>query len=191
MSPHLAMLFATYLWWLLALVWVVLAFTNKSVKRSETPFERLLHLAPLLVAFWFLFGRIQLFHWLFVPLLPSRPLLWWTGLFLTATGIAISIWARFSLGTNWSGTVTLKDDHELIRKGLYSRIRHPIYTGILIAVFGTGLILCQIRGLLSFLLLYATFYFKARREESFLLHEFGPKFTEHQRNTGMFWPKLS
>ena len=168
-----------------------MAFAIKKVKRSETPFERVLHLAPLFIAFWFLFGRVQLFPWLFLSLLPSSPVFWWLGISITALGMAISIAARVSLGTNWSGTVTLKDDHELIRKGLYRRIRHPIYTGILIGVLGTGMIYGQLRGLLCFVILYLTFYFKAKREESFLHQEFGPNFVEHQRQTGMFWPKIS
>jgi protein-S-isoprenylcysteine O-methyltransferase Ste14 len=189
-SPAHAMHLAGYLWCILGLVWLAMAITTKKAKRRETPFELVLHVAPLFLAFWLLFGRVQLFPWLLQPLLPGLPILWWTGLFLTALGLAISIWARLSLGSNWSGTVTLKDDHELIRKGLYRRIRHPIYTGLLVAVIGTGLIHSQLRDLLGFLLLYFTFYFKAKREESFLHHEFGPSFTDHQRHTGMFWPKF-
>ena len=191
MSPTLAMHLARGLWWILALVWLAMAYAIKKVKRTETPFERVLHLVPLCIAFWFLFGRVQLFPWLCFPLLSSRPLFWWLGVVVTALGMTIAIWARLSLGTNWSGMVTLKDNHELIRKGLYRRIRHPIYTGILVGVIGTGLIHSQLRDLLCFLILYVTFYFKAKREESFLHQEFGPNFTEHQRHTGMFWPKLS
>ena len=191
MSPDFAMLLAKWLWCLLSIVWLVMAFTTKKAKHTETLLERLLHVAPLLLAFWLLFGRSKLFPWLYDPLLPGHPFLWWMGILITALGVAISIWARLSLGSNWSGMVTLKADHELIRKGLYRFIRHPIYTGILIAFLGTGLIRSQWRDLLSFLILYATFYFKARREESFLQREFGSSFTEHQRRTGMFWPKLS
>ena len=179
------------LWWILALVWIVMAFATKKVKRTETPFERVLHLVPLFIAFRLLFGRVQPFPWLFVSLLPSRPLFWWLGVAITASGMVISIWARLSLGTNWSGMVTLKDNHELIRNGLYRRIRHPIYTGILLGAIGTGMIHGQLRDLLCFAILYVTFYFKAKREESFLQQEFGPSFVEHLSHTGMFWPKLS
>jgi protein-S-isoprenylcysteine O-methyltransferase Ste14 len=129
-----------------------------------------------------------------LPPLPSSSagsILWWTGLLITAMGIAISVWARLSLGANWSGIVTVKAGHELIRRGLYRLIRHPIYTGILLGAIGTGLIQSQLRDLLGFLILYITFYFKAKREESFLQQEFGSSFTEHQQTTGMFWPKFS
>src|SRR3974390_1597125 len=129
-SPNQAMLLVRSLWGVLAVVWLVLAFANKSSKRTETPLERLLHLAPLFVAMWFLFGRVQPFPWLFLPLLPAGPVLRCAVVLLAGLGMAISIWARLSLGTNWSGMVTLKDNHELIRKGPYRRIRHPLYTGL-------------------------------------------------------------
>lgn len=94
------------------------------------------------------------------------------------------------LGSNWSAAVTLKADHELIRSGPYRWIRHPIYTGILLAVIGTALALGEMRGILSFLLILAAFYRKARREERFLNQEFSEKFTAHIQSTGMFLPKL-
>lgn len=191
MSPGFALLLARWFWWLLALIWLVMAFAIKKAKRTETPLERLLHIVPLLLGFWLIFGQVRAFPSLHYPLLPAGSILWWTGLLITAMGIAISVWARLSLGANWSGIVTVKAGHELIRKGLYRLIRHPIYTGILLGAIGTGLIQSQLRDLLGFLILYITFYFKAKREESFLQQEFGTSFTEHQQNTGMFWPKFS
>jgi protein-S-isoprenylcysteine O-methyltransferase Ste14 len=191
MSPDFALLLARCFWWLLALIWLVMAFAIKKAKRTETPLERLLHIVPLLFGFWLIFGQIRTFRFLHYPLLPAGSILRWTGLLITAVGIAISVWARLSLGANWSGIVTVKAGHELIRKGLYRLIRHPIYTGILLGAIGTGLIQSQLRDLLGFLILYITFYFKAKREESFLQQEFGSSFTEHQQTTGMFWPKFS
>ncbi len=93
------------LWWILALVWIVMAFATKKVKRTETPFERVLHLVPLFIAFRLLFGRGQPFPWLFVPLLPNRPLLWWLGVAITALGHG-----DFHLGTSLSW-------HQLERHG--------------------------------------------------------------------------
>jgi protein-S-isoprenylcysteine O-methyltransferase Ste14 len=110
---------------------------------------------------------------------------------IRAAGVAIAFWARFHLGANWSGVVTLKQDHELIRSGPYRTIRHPIYTGILLAFLGNAVEVGQVRGLLGLLIIWLSFYVKARREESFLVQEFGPRFDEHTQHTGMFLPKFS
>jgi protein-S-isoprenylcysteine O-methyltransferase Ste14 len=191
MTAARAMLWAKILWCILTAVWILWSFAIKRTKRSETPRERLQHIVPLLLAFWLIFHAPKHWLWLNLRLLPDVPTAWWTGLFITALGMTISIWARLTLGANWSGTVTLKDNHELISTGLYSRIRHPIYTGILVGAVGTAIIQGELRCLLGFLILLITFHFKAKREESFLHQEFGPGFIEHQRRTGMFLPKLT
>lgn len=85
----------------------------------------------------------------------------------------------------------LKQGHELIRTGPYRTIRHPIYTGILLALLGTAISFGEIRALLGVAIAWASFYIKARREELFLSQEFGPSFAEHQQSTGMFLPRFS
>jgi len=189
LNTEQALQMAVVLWYVLSLVWLVMWFGMKRAKRSETPWERVQHVVPVLVSFWLLFER----QWplLDLRLLPETPGVLWAGVLVTALGVGIGVWARLSLGTNWSGMVTLKKGHELIRTGLYKRIRHPIYTGILAGFLGTELIKGQVRGLLGFLILWLSFYFKARREENFLRQEFGEGFEEHARHTGMFLPKLT
>lgn len=189
MDAEQALRWANWFWKVLMVVWVVLWFSIKRAKQRETPRERLQHLIPVFIGFWLLFER----NWgvLDARVMPDTPSVLWAGLCLTAAGVGISIWARVSLGGNWSGSVTLKDDHELIRKGLYRWIRHPIYTGILLAMIGTAMITGHLRGWVGFLIVLTAFYFKARREEIFLRIEFGEGFEEHARRTGMFFPKLN
>ncbi len=189
MNGDQASQWAEWLWMVLCGVWLVMWFSTKSVKKRESPLERVQHLIPLILGFWLLFEK----NWkgLDVRLAPDTPAAWWPGLVLTAAGVAISIWARVSLGTNWSGVVTLKDNHELIRKGPYRRVRHPIYTGLLLGMIGTAMIKGHLRGWLGFLIVLAAYYFKARREEGFLRQEFGEGFEEHSRRTGMFLPKCT
>ncbi len=187
MNGDQALRWAIWFWTVFLAVWLVMGLRIKRAKQRETSRERMQHLIPVFLGFLLLLGR----NWgvpdaLGVPDTPSVP---WLGLLLTAMGVALSIWARVSLGANWSGTVTLKDDHELISKGLYRWIRHPIYTGILLAMIGTALIRGHLRGWVGFLIVLAAFYFKARREEGFLRQEFGDGFEEHARRTGMFLPK--
>jgi protein-S-isoprenylcysteine O-methyltransferase Ste14 len=180
-----------FCWIAFGLYWLVSAFNRKVTKKRESYFQRLCYTLPLLIAFYLLFRSAGHYGWLGVRFLPAGLPSQWLGVALTAAGTGLAIWARWHLGSNWSGVVTLKEGHELIRSGPYRAIRHPIYTGILIALFGTSVTIGEVRGLLAVAVALFSFYLKARREESFLAQEFGPGFTEHMRHTGMFLPKLS
>jgi protein-S-isoprenylcysteine O-methyltransferase Ste14 len=178
------------LWILFGLIWLIAAFKGKKTKRRETWLQRLAYVLPLVAAWWLLAWPQARIGWLGVRFVPAGPAMEWIGVLLTATGVGVAFWARWHLGTNWSGVVTLKEGHELIRTGPYRRIRHPIYTGILLAVFGTMVTLGEARGLLAVAVVWLSFYWKARREESFLTQEFGEKFEAHVKQTGMFLPKI-
>jgi protein-S-isoprenylcysteine O-methyltransferase Ste14 len=179
------------LWILFALYWLVSALNRKKTKRRESVVQRLLYILPLLVAFYLLY-RYNFGHgWLSTRFVPDTPLVQWLAVLITAAGVAIAFWARFHLGANWSGVVTLKENHELIRTGPYRTVRHPIYTGILLAFLGNAVLIGQIRGLIGLAIMWASFYIKARREESFLAQEFGPNFNEHTQHTGMFLPRVT
>jgi protein-S-isoprenylcysteine O-methyltransferase Ste14 len=164
-------------------------FGSKRTKKLEGWGGRAQHGILVTLGFWLLFGNLSNWGSLNYRLLPNAPAIWLAGLVLTAVGVGISIWARLSLGANWSGMVTLKADHELVRKGLYRWIRHPIYTGMLLGMIGSAMIKGHARGWAGLVVVFAGFYFKARREERFLREEFGAGFEEHARQTGMFLPK--
>lgn len=115
----------------------------------------------------------------------------WLGVALTVAGVAFAIWARQHIGKYWSAAVSIVSEHRLIRTGPYARIRHPIYTGILIALVGTALAFGRYRDLVAFLIVLFGLIQKARREEAFLRDEFGGAFEEHRRATGFLLPKLS
>lgn len=178
-------------WAFFGLYWLVSALKRKATKKRETYFQRLLYTLPLFLAFLVLFRPEAHYGWLGARFVPAGPASEWLGLAITAAGVAFAIWARRHLGTNWSGVVTLKEGHELIRTGPYRTIRHPIYTGILLAIFGTLVTIGEVRGLIGLGVVWLSFYLKARREESFLTEEFGAAFAEHRGHTGMFLPKLS
>src|SRR5215467_12702020 len=81
---------------------------------------------------------------------------WWiarVGVALTAIGLGFTVWARVQLGRFWSGTVTLKEGHELVRTGPYAVTRHPIYTGLLLALIGSAMARGTLGGLLGLVLL--------------------------------------
>lgn len=191
MTEPLPIFSAKLAWIAFFLYWIASARKLRAVKKRESQWQRLEHLLPLAVAYLLLLTTGIDFGWLSKRFFPNIAAINIFAVALTFAGVAFAIWARWHLGANWSGTVTLKAGHELIRTGPYRSIRHPIYTGMLLAVIGTALALGELRGILAFLTILAAFYRKARREERFLQQEFGEKFAAHLRHTGMFLPRLS
>jgi len=112
------------------------------------------------------------------------------GVALTAMGIAFSIAARAWLDGNWSGTVTLKQGHELIRNGPYALVRHPIYTGMLLALFGTALVIDRWRALIGFAILVAGLLYKMRVEERFMAEQFGDVYARYRAEVPALIPFL-
>ena len=91
---------------------------------------------------------------------------------LLAAGLAFSVWARVHLGTNWSGEVTVKQGHELIRSGPYAWVRHPIYTGLILALLGTAVTTNRVAAVLGMAIIVASFVLKLRAEEVFMRETF-------------------
>jgi protein-S-isoprenylcysteine O-methyltransferase Ste14 len=112
------------------------------------------------------------------------------GVALTWIGLALALWARWHLGQYWSGSVTLKEDHKLIRTGPYAHFRHPIYSGIDLAALGGALAIDKWRGVAGVALIVLGYWMKARKEEALLAAQFGEAFKEHCRHTGFLFPKL-
>jgi len=177
-------------WLVLGIYWVVSALSTKKVAVNENPGLRVFRLALLalmLILFKTDWLRLGPLAWRFVP---RRSDIVWFGAALTALGVALAIWARWNLGRNWSDKVVLKVDHELIRSGPYRYLRHPIYTGVLLALAGTALMIGEGRGVVALLLLGTNYYVKATREERILAANFGEAFTEYKRETGFLLPGL-
>src|SRR5207249_12010572 len=170
---------------------VVSASLRKKTRQRASWPQRFTCTCPFALGFFLLSQPEARYCWIGNRFFPAGPFGEWLGVLLTATGIAVAFWARWHLGTNWSGVITLKEGHELIRTGPYSSIRHPIYTGILLALLGTAITSGEVRALLAVAIAWLSLYVKARREESFLSQEFGPGFAEHKQHTGMFLPRLS
>lgn len=114
----------------------------------------------------------------------------WAALAVVLAGFALCYWARFTLGGNWSGRIVLKQAHELVRRGPYARIRHPIYRGILLAVAGTLAATCYLGAAAGAALMFIALYIKSQGEEKLLAPVFGDRFAEHLRQTGRFLPRL-
>jgi protein-S-isoprenylcysteine O-methyltransferase Ste14 len=168
--------------WLLWLAyWGISALGVKHAVRVESSWSRFgKYWLPLIVAIWLLqdvpFFRGTLLDERFAP---DERWIAWLGFILTIAGLAFSIWARVMLGRNWSGVVQVKQDHELIVRGPYSLVRHPIYTGLLLAFFGTALAVGAWRALLALAIVALSFWRKLRLEERWMTEQFGDQYRQY------------
>ena len=115
-------------------------------------------------------------------------MIWWTGFAVTVAGAAFAIWARLLLGANWSATVTVKQNHELKRTGPYAIVRHPIYSGFLLAMLGTAIAYGEIRGLIALLIALIAWRVKSLIEERFMMDQFGEQYVQYKREVRALIP---
>ncbi len=178
------------LWTAFLALWIVWASRAKSTQAREGIGSRLSYTIFAVAAFYFLFARSAAAGWLATRLVPDTPLVEGLGVAVTVAGLAFAIWARSRLAGNWSGFVTVKVGHELVRTGPYRWVRHPIYTGMTAASAGTALALGQARGALAAVLLYVGFKIKSRIEERTMAGVFGADYAEYRQHTGALFPRL-
>lgn len=171
----------TVLWIIWLGYWWIAALRVKQPVRTESVWSRTAHIVPLLVAALLLLMRrpANFLGWQLLPWHGSSR--YDAGLVLVALGLAFATWARVFLGRNWSATVTVKDQHELIRRGPYRFVRHPIYTGMLLAFLGTAIAQDQWRSLLAFAIVWLALWRKWRLEERFMQETFGEQYATYRR----------
>lgn len=187
MRPDLR-LYIDAVWCALAIVWLVGAATAKRTARHERVAGRLLHVGLLAVAMTLLFAAARRGGPLAGRFVPRSPASAYAGLALTVAGVAFAIWARVMLGGNWSGIVTIKEDHTLVRSGPYRLVRHPIYTGIWAGLVGTALAYGEIRGLIGAGVALLSFWLKSRIEEKLLTEQFGEQYARYRREVKALIP---
>ncbi len=113
----------------------------------------------------------------------------WLLVVVVALGLAFTWWARLYLGRLWSSSVTRKAGHRVVDTGPYGIVRHPIYTGIIAAVFATAAMKGAVAGLAGAVLMTVGFWLKARLEERFLREQLGAEaYDSYRRRVPMLLP---
>jgi protein-S-isoprenylcysteine O-methyltransferase Ste14 len=178
------------LWIAFLLYWQIKAIHTKTTQRLEPAASRILRVVIFGIAIALLSTTRIPLRWLYLQLWPVGLLPFWLGAAVLLAGLLFAIWAREHLGRNWSRSVTIKQDHELIATGPYAVVRHPIYTGILAGFLGTAIAVSQVRGFISFVLIFLALWLKLRMEEQWMRSQFGETYAAYTRQTAALVPYL-
>jgi protein-S-isoprenylcysteine O-methyltransferase Ste14 len=168
------------IWTAWMIYWLAAARNVKATRRLESNASRRSHGLPLILAV-FLLAAPQYGHgWFYAHIMPWTFAGYWTGVALLVVGLGFTVWARRRLGRNWSGSVTLKEDHELVRIGPYRWVRHPIYTGILLGFVGSAISLAEWRGVAAVAIAIYALMLKIRLEEEWMTETFGDAYRRYR-----------
>lgn len=179
-----------YLWLIFYALWIAAGIrTKRAVERVDWG-KRLVYYVPVVLGYYLMFGKYFAVPWLQMRILPRTQGLAVAAIAITLAGMGFAFWARVYLGRNWSSVPTIKEQHQLIRGGPYRLVRHPIYSGILLATAGTFLANGKVRGALSIVVLYIGWTLKSRMEEEFMTRTFGAEYEEYRRTTGALFPRI-
>ncbi len=177
------------LWGAWALYWLSAALGTKRTVRREALSARLAYVLALIVGGVLIGARWLAWPWwLAMRLWPHSPVPPRIGLALVAAGLAFAVWARVHLGRNWSGVVTVKEGHELIRSGPYAYVRHPIYTGLIAAVLGSSVISDTVRAAVGLVIIAISLTVKSRIEERVMRETFGERYARYREQVPALVP---
>jgi len=169
--------------WFLAAGWSSRAQSRPDIAQ-QLPY-RVLNIAGFVLLFAFDTRRYH--GWLRLWALPKSA--GWVMALFSVLGFAFAWWARIHLGQLWSAHVTRKADHHIVDSGPYGIVRHPIYTGIILAAIALAIVKGTVIAIVGALLLTLGFWVKARLEEGFLRKQLGEKsYDAYRRRVPMLLP---
>jgi protein-S-isoprenylcysteine O-methyltransferase Ste14 len=175
-------------------------FTKRTAERSSRK-SRLAYGIPLFFSVFLLINGVGNqnvnragiglpFNYLHISLLPDTVLVPLVGGIVVMLGLFLGLWARITLGSNWSGSVTFKEHHELIQKGPYARVRHPMYSAFLFMYLGTAMFLGTLGGFIGLPLFFLGCWIKLQQEESLMMKHFSEQYTEYRKRVKALIPFL-
>lgn len=179
-------------WWVFVIFWAAMARKAKRSVREEKRSERLAYNIPTALGMILIgvstpqvLGHENL---LTTVVLPRGMPFAIASAVSSLAGVSLAIWSRVTLGRDWSVNVTLKEGHELVTDGPYARIRHPIYTAVILLVIGLFLLFETLGGLLGVALLVLGCWIKLRQEEVLMIGEFPDAYPAYMRRTRRLIP---
>jgi protein-S-isoprenylcysteine O-methyltransferase Ste14 len=178
------------MWGIWLVYWFISAIGVKSTRQRASPAERWSYVIPTLLGV-VLMGKNRFngrTEWLATQVIPYSDDTVRLAVALVTLGLGFSIWARWHLGRNWSASVTVKEDHELIRSGPYAWVRHPIYTGMLAAGIGTAIAIGELHAFIGLAITTVGFIRKLRIEEQWMREVFGEQYAKYAEEVSALIP---
>lgn len=178
---------------LVAFFWIRYVFIKrtKDEKKAVSRFDRL---EKILLAAMFPPTLLLPLVYLLTPLLGFADyrlpaFVPWFGAALMASSLWLFWRSHADLGQNWSVSLELREGHELISRGVYQFIRHPMYASIWLWAFAQGMMLQNWFAGWSLLPVFAAMYFlRTPREEQLMCESFGEEYRQYMRQTGRLFP---
>jgi len=177
-------------WVATAVYFLVSMLVTNRIKRRETGGARVLDRVLLFGGYFLLFAEVPLLGAGNLHFMAQMKSMQIAGAVVTCAGLGLTNWSRARLGRYWSGVVALKQDHQLIQSGPYRVVRHPLYTGIILAAIGVALCITTWSSLGGIVLLTACFERRAHKEDALLASEVGAEFEIYRQRTGRLVPRL-
>jgi|ERR1041385_3992691 protein-S-isoprenylcysteine O-methyltransferase len=175
-------------WGIFFIVWVLAAIFTKRTVYHQSGAERLRYMGVIVIGWYLLFRGHRLPYPFNLRIIPETYAILVLSSILCVCGLVLCLWARAILGRNWSGTVTLKENHELIVRGPYRFVRHPIYTGLLAMLLATAIQHGHIAGMIGVVLVFISFWIKLSAEEELMLKQFPDDYVAYRQRVKRIIP---
>jgi protein-S-isoprenylcysteine O-methyltransferase Ste14 len=166
--------------------WFVSSLTAKATAERKSFASSLSYRLPIVIG-GILLGAYDWRSPMNLHITPESEVTKWAGAFVCVAGLAITIWARWTLGGNWSSNVQFKQNHQLVKTGPYRFARHPIYTGILVMCAAHGIQYGRLHCWLALIIIGIGFWIKLKQEESVMLQYF-PEYSEYRKEVKALIP---
>jgi protein-S-isoprenylcysteine O-methyltransferase Ste14 len=164
--------------------WIYWFASSVNVKRGRTRWGQFAGIRVAIVLIVLLLVRVKVFK---AHAVTTDHWLEGVGLAIFAAGLALAVWARLYIGRNWGMPMSQKDEPELVTTGPYRKVRHPIYSGIILAMVGTA-VAVSVYWLIAVALLGGYFIYSAFMEERYMAGQFPDSYPDYKRSTKMLVP---
>jgi len=188
MEINMYLQFAYWCWLALFVVWL-LGYFNIKRNIARPNLEKYFGTTLLIVLGFLMVFTTNASGFFGMQLTPQNANFGVIGIVIVVIGVLFAIWARFALGSNWSGHIaTVKENHELIQSGPYALVRHPIYTGFFFGMIGTALTLGMVINFLGVIVGLTAFLIRVKMEERIMTKEFPNDYPNYKQKVKALIP---